>query len=373
MGLVLYRRHNQACGKDRRFRRCSCPIWVQGSLAGEMIRKALNLTSWDAAENLIREWTHEGKVGAEGRKKITTKDAVTKFLADARARQLREGTVELYEQTLLNQFVVWCEKESVSDLRHVSVEKIREYRETWKCAAVTAARRVDRLRTFFGFCMDAGWIEKNPAKALKPPRAQSGPKMPFTEDELAAIYEACDVMVTRGTYGNENRARVKAFVYILRYTGLRISDAARLDESRVRDGRVFLRTEKTETLVWVPIPKFVIDALAEVPRVGPYYFQTGNAKAKTVRGGWDRTLRTILTLAGVKHGSAHVFRHTLATDLLSKGVAVETVAAILGNSPAIILKHYAPWVKSRQEALENAVRMVWEEPKPKLKIIKGGA
>ncbi len=149
MGLILYRRHNQACGKDRRFRRCSCPIWVQGSLGGEAIRKALNLASWDAAENLVREWTHAGKIGAEGRKRITIKDAVQKFLADAKARQLREGTIELYEQTLSNQFVVWCEKENISDLRHVTVEKIREYRETWRCAAVTAARRVDRLRTFF--------------------------------------------------------------------------------------------------------------------------------------------------------------------------------------------------------------------------------
>jgi integrase len=179
--------------------------------------------------------------------------------------------------------------------------------------------------------------------------------------------------VTHGTYGKENRARVKAFVYILRYTGLRISDASSLDETRVKDGRVFLRTEKTGTLVWVPIPQFVVDALAKVPRTGPYYFQTGKAKPKTVRGRWDRTLRTILKLAGVEHGSAHVFRHTLATDLLSKGVAVETVAAILGNSPAIVLKHYAPWVKARQDALESAVKSLWPDEKPKLKVIQGGA
>jgi integrase len=197
--------------------------------------------------------------------------------------------------------------------------------------------------------------------------------MPFTQDELQAIYRACDELVTRGTYVKETQKRVKAFIYILRYTGLRISDATRLDETRVRDGKVFLRTEKRGTLVWVPVPPFIIDALAAVPRTGPYYFQTGHAKPKTVRGGWDRAIRTILTLAGVKHGSAHVFRHTLATDLLSKGIPVETVAMILGNSPAIVLKHYAPWVKARQDALESAVRMVWENEKPKFTMIQGGA
>jgi integrase/recombinase XerD len=179
--------------------------------------------------------------------------------------------------------------------------------------------------------------------------------------------------VTRGRYGTEeNSIRVKAFILILRYTGLRISDAAKLDTSRVQNGRVFLRTEKTGTLVWVPIPEFVSDILSKVPRHGQFYFQTGQAAEKTVRGSWDRTLRLVLKLAEVNHGSAHVFRHTLATDLLAKGVPVESVAAILGHSPAICLKHYAPWVKSRQEALETAIRAVWDE-EPKLKVIQGGA
>lgn len=73
---------------------------------------------------------------------------------------------------------------------------------------------------------------------------------------------------------------------------------------------------------------------------------------------WDRAFRKVLTIAGVK-GHAHMFRHTLAIELLEKGVLVEQVAAILGNSPAIIYKHYSPWVLSRQKALDEAVKKVW--------------
>jgi integrase len=90
---------------------------------------------------------------------------------------------------------------------------------------------------------------------------------------------------------------VRAFVYILRYAGLRISDAVRLDEAHVRNGRVFLRTEKTRILVWVPIPQFVVNALAAVPRCVTYYFKSGDAKLKTVRGEWDRTPRVIFRAA----------------------------------------------------------------------------
>lgn len=357
--LTIFRRHVKSCShRSRRYRRCACPIHVEGTLAGETIRKALDLTSWEAAENLVHEWNRAGRIGNEVRQK-TPREAVLSFLADARARKLREGTIALYQQTLLNQFAVWCEKHRIDNVAHVTVERLREHRETWDCAAVTAARRIDRLRTFFKFCVDSGWLARTPANALKAPPTRSRLKMPFTAEEVAAMIAACDRLVTRGTYGKQNQARVKAFIYILRYTGLRLSDAARLDTDRVRDGCVFLRTEKTGVPVWVPIPPFVVGALESAPRTSAYYFQTGNAAPKTVRGGWDRTLRTIFKLAGVKHGSAHVFRHTLATDLLSKGVPVETVAAILGNSPAIVLKHYAPWVQSRQEALERAMRGIW--------------
>jgi hypothetical protein len=42
---------------------CNCPIWVQGSLRGEYIRRALDLRSWSAATDLVREWEATGEIG----------------------------------------------------------------------------------------------------------------------------------------------------------------------------------------------------------------------------------------------------------------------------------------------------------------------
>ena len=42
-------------------------------------------------------------------------------------------------------------------------------------------------------------------------------------------------------------------------------------------------------------------------------------------------------------------------SLLEKGVPLETVAALLGNTVKVCEKHYAPWIESRQLALEAAV------------------
>jgi len=45
--------------------------------------------------------------------------------------------------------------------------------------------------------------------------------------------------------------------------------------------------------------------------------------------------------------------------LLEKCVPLESVAVILGNSAKVCEKHYAPWVESRQLALEESVKKTW--------------
>ncbi|HEX3582610.1 MAG TPA: hypothetical protein VH087_12660, partial [Thermoanaerobaculia bacterium] len=173
MALTIFRRHLKSCGqKDRNFRRCACPISVEGTLGGEEVRKALNLTSWEAAQNLIAAWNHAGRIGAEVQKKSTPAEAVEAFLSDARARNLAEATVMLYQRFLKGHFVKWCEVEKLSDVRKLDVQIVRRYRESWTWAPVTSARRLERLRTFLTFCVDSGWMERNPAKVLKPPKVR---------------------------------------------------------------------------------------------------------------------------------------------------------------------------------------------------------
>lgn len=55
----------------------------------------------------------------------------------------------------------------------------------------------------------------------------------------------------------------------------------------------------------------------------------------------------------------HNFRHTFATDLLQRGIPIEDVAALLGNSVKIVKKHYSHFVKARRDRLEERVRALW--------------
>ena len=64
--LQIYRRHLKSCSHtSRSYRRCPCPIWVQGArFGGETIRRAMDVTSIEAASNLVAQWNAAGAIGA---------------------------------------------------------------------------------------------------------------------------------------------------------------------------------------------------------------------------------------------------------------------------------------------------------------------
>lgn len=53
-------------------------------------------------------------------------------------------------------------------------------------------------------------------------------------------------------------------ILLLRYSGLRIRDAATLERSRIKNGKLFLYTQKTGTPFWLPLPPTVLNTLKQV-------------------------------------------------------------------------------------------------------------
>ena len=57
----------------------------------------------------------------------------------------------------------------------------------------------------------------------------------------------------------------------------------------------------------------------------------------------------------------HKFRHTFAISLLLKGVPIELVSRLLGHADIrITLGFYAPFVKARQDQLDESVKKAWQ-------------
>ena len=95
------------------------------------------------------------------------------------------------------------------------------------------------------------------------------------------------------------------------------------------------KAQKTGEPVYVPLPEAAVDALKEVGDGSQYFFWTGNGLRKSAVADWQRSLRRVFREANVA-GNAHMFRHTFATDLLTRGVPIEDVSILLGHATPVI-------------------------------------
>ncbi len=373
--LTIYRRHLRSCphrDEGRRYRRCRCPVWVDGSLRAEKIRESLKTRSWEQAQDKAREM--EANPDAEPEpERLTIADACNQFVKDAEARHLSPATLDKY-RLLFRDLKTFADGAGFRFLMELDLAAIRRFRASWPDHNLSALKKLERLRAFFRFACESGWIRENPTAKIKNPKVTDPPTMPFTQAEMVQILAACEKYKDNyGQTGKANAKRLRAFVLLLRYSGLRIRDAVTLPCDRIRDGKLFLYTQKTGVPVYCPVPDFVADALSACPKTNAnYFFWTGESSPKSAVSDWQRSLRKLFTLAGVPDGHAHRFRDTFAVELLLAGVPLERVSVLLGHrSTKVTERHYAPWVKARQEQLESDVRRSWSEDLIALRETKG--
>lgn len=362
--LMIYRRHGPSCPhKERRWRRCLCPIWVEGSLGGAIMRRSMGTRDWEVAQAKVRKWEDEQRAADLGT--VTLEQAIELFLLDAQARKLSDATLQKYNQ-IFKHLRVFLTGRNIRSIRQLDLQALRAFRVSWECSSITSLKRLQHLRAFFRFLVSNGWIAENPASKLRPPTVRNAPTLPLTRDEVGSIVAACEIQgeKCRGPFytKSENVCRLRAFVLTLRYTGMRIGDVTALERARVQNGKVFLYTQKTGTPVYLPLPDFVLVALEQAPVINErYYFWSGNGKLKSAVADWQRSMAKVYETAGVPDAHAHRFRDTFAVELLLSGVPLERVSVLLGHSSVKITeRHYAPWVRERQEQMEEDVRRAWK-------------
>lgn len=351
--LTLFRRHLKSCKfTGRRHRSCKCPIAVDGTLRGEFIRKSLDLRSWEAATKLIRDWEVEGTAVA-----VTVARAVERFMADREAMNLSSAMVSRYRHVTAEIKALFGDR----PLRSVTTDDIRAMRERWKLAPITSQKRMETVRKFFTFCVDSDWMDRSPARGVETPTVIHNPTLPFTTLEMEKILWAAEsIREAHPRIPKETPKKLKALILLMRHSGIRISDAVMFKRGSIENGKLFLRQEKTKHPVMVPLPEFVIDAVMACDEGNEYFFYKQVGTPKSCVKEWCQRLRLVYDMAGLPDGHSHRLRDSFSVDLLQKGVSIETVSILLGHRDIrVTQKHYSPWMKSRQDALENAVRLTW--------------
>ena len=268
---------------------------------------------------------------------------------------------------LERQMKAYGEERGLKMLAQFDLAVLSKFRATCKDGPRTAGKKIERLRAFFHFAHDRQWVELNPAARIKPPRVSVRPTMPLTHDEMVKILAACDgLQITTPLEGKLNAHRLKTLVLLMRYSGMRVSDAVTFSTDRLDGKRLFLYTQKTGVPVYTVLPDSVLKALEATPRMtDTRFFWSGQGKRETVVCHWQMWLKKVFDLAGVSKGQgnaiSHRFRDMFAVELLLAGVPIERVSILLGHqSVRVTEKHYNPWVRSRQEQLEADVASAWK-------------
>ncbi len=311
------------------------------------------------AQVKVREWEAEG-TAPRRYGNVTVDAACEAFRDDAKARGLSKATLKKY-RVLSDQMKDFSEKQGIRHIRQFDLAAARAFRASWKDGARSAGKKLERLRSMFAFFVTHKWVAENYAKAMTPPIVHSTPTLPYTEGEFNALVEATKELPT---VLESMKERTRAMLYVLRYTGLRISDAVRLTDKEVGKTAVTLRMAKTRVAVTIPLVAGLRERLEAIKFPNGRYFSTGEAQIDTDTGNWRRRFAKLAAIAQVKNAHLHRLRDTFAVELLIQGVPIEDVSILLGHSSVKITERdYAPWVQARQIRLEKVIQEVNKDVK----------
>jgi hypothetical protein len=181
--LNLYRRHVRKCPNDSRDSlRCQCPIWMDWTSGDTRLHKSLEIRDWQAAQRRARDMEADGisqYVGNNGTGALTVKKATEDFETDQN-NILKPPTLKLY-RILFGRLNEYCRQHDYVFLKQLGVVQVREFRNSWTTYSPrTAGKHIERLKRFFSWCVENGWIQDSPARPLKAPKVGETDVIPFS-------------------------------------------------------------------------------------------------------------------------------------------------------------------------------------------------
>jgi integrase len=411
--LKPLKRHYAPCKRrewDQRDNRCKCPVWIRGTLNGKRVTKSASnylpepdCRDLERGRELALLWERTGQVcrpeeyatvpnrasdPAPEPEKPTVQMAIAAFMQHQRDKGISEAT--LYKKQLVFEKLLpgFCAEKGIRFLEELDLNALRDWRGTWKVEALSRAKRQGEVIGFIWFCERSGWYERNYAtditKGLGKIRVEARQTGYFVPIEYKAVVDATHVYSDRPSVDKHNSLtiggeRIRALTELMRWTGLRIRDAVTLERHRLSHDlhsgiwSVMVYQKKTGDPVYCPVPPHVAEMLHTLPSSQKgntnekYFFWTGVGKEKTITTNWQRSYGKLFKLAAIKEPDGalkrchpHMLRDTFAVESLLSGMRLDEVSTILGHSSVKITeKHYMPWVRARQQSLNESVVQSW--------------
>jgi integrase len=202
---------------------------------------------------------------------------------------------------------------------------------------------IDTMRGLFTWAVESQHVKTDPTLGVKYPKIpKTGGFAPWTEDHIAAYERHWPI----GT-------RQRVWLDVVAYTGLRRGDVVRVGRQHVRDGVIYIKTEKTDTPVALPILPQLAQTLAAGP-CGDLTFIAGKNGKPFTKESFGNEFRKACRAAGLRGLSAHGLRKAAATRAAVSGATLAQLNAIFGWTGAKMALHYIE-TADRTRLAENSM------------------
>lgn len=261
-------------------------------------------------------------------------ERIPQFLAAKKIDGCSARTIGNYEVNL-RQFAAYVDKPvgqiMTDDLRsylaHLSDRGLKEN---------SVQTHLNCLRSLFAWLQKEEILDRNPTAKIKSARLDiKGARHPLTAEELERVREACEGY------------REKALVEFMVSSGCRLSEAAGIRvedlDFRRRCVTVLGKGDKHRTVYFSARAKLMIEAYLKGRSGGSGLFVSSRAPYPPLQGAAiERIVRALGVRAGLSRRlHPHLFRHTLATDALNRGMSLATLQKLLGHEDISTTQIYA--------------------------------
>ena len=258
-------------------------------------------------------------------------DGFEEYILDCKARNLREGTINHYRESVKQIYKRIPPDTPISSLNQQTMKKFYiALRDDPNLNEVSMGTYARDLKTLMRFFMKCGYI---PHFEIQLPKADKAPIQTYTDDELKKLLKKPDVRkCIFSTY------RSWVIVNFLLSTGVRQNSLVNI---KIRDvdfdnSVVYVNTTKNRKPLIIPLNEDVVKILKEYLQyrgggAEDWLFCSVYGKQLT-RSSCYHAIWDYCHERGLEQTGVHRFRHTFAKKWATMGGSVVTLQKILGHS-----------------------------------------
>lgn len=220
-------------------------------------------------------------------------------------------------------------------------EIVAHHVESWlgsvPAARATTRHRFSQVKGFTRWLIRRGLLDADPTVWLKPPRQPRPVPRGLPPEDIGRLLAACP------------GSRARFVVLAMAQMGLRAIEVARIEVGDLDvNERALLVHGKGGVARLLPVPQeawqALVTYLVECPVRAGYLVRSQSEPWKGISANRISKLLTQWMRAAGVNGSGHGLRHSMAGDLLRRGVDIRTLQHALGHSSLSATSVYLPWV-----------------------------